>query len=125
MLDAVWLIPALPLAGFAIILVFGRRLGEPKAGYVATLMIFIWVVNMLGFIPLPLSNERFTVPAEPCAQLVDRFRSFLHTSQRLIVQQHRDAVAGQPQQVRGDRVPAVALGGIGRRARLTQTASAA
>ena len=27
--------------------------------YVATLMLFIWVVNMLGFIPLPLSNEKF------------------------------------------------------------------
>jgi len=38
MLDVVWLIPALPLAGFAIILVFGRRLGDPKAGYLATLM---------------------------------------------------------------------------------------
>ena len=29
--------------------------------YVATLMIFIWVVNMLGFIPLPLSDERWEV----------------------------------------------------------------
>ena len=29
--------------------------------YVATLMIFIWVVNMLGFIPLPLSDETFEV----------------------------------------------------------------
>jgi F-type H+-transporting ATPase subunit a len=29
--------------------------------YVATLMIFIWVVNMLGFIPLPLSDERWHV----------------------------------------------------------------
>jgi F-type H+-transporting ATPase subunit a len=27
--------------------------------YVTTLMLFIWVVNMLGFIPLPLSNDRF------------------------------------------------------------------
>jgi F-type H+-transporting ATPase subunit a len=27
--------------------------------YVASLMIFIWVVNMLGFIPLPLSDESF------------------------------------------------------------------
>ncbi len=26
--------------------------------YVASLMIFIWVVNMLGFIPLPLSDEK-------------------------------------------------------------------
>ena len=25
-------------------------------------MLFIWVINMIGFIPLPLSNERFTVP---------------------------------------------------------------
>ena len=30
--------------------------------YVATLMLFIWVINMIGFIPLPLSNEKFTVP---------------------------------------------------------------
>ncbi|MDX6438244.1 MAG: F-type H+-transporting ATPase subunit a [Gaiellaceae bacterium] len=30
--------------------------------YVAALMLFIWVVNLIGFIPLPLSNERFTVP---------------------------------------------------------------
>ena len=29
--------------------------------YVATLMIFIWVINILGFIPLPLSDERWHV----------------------------------------------------------------
>jgi NADH-quinone oxidoreductase subunit L len=38
MLDIVWLIPALPLAGFVLILLFGRRLGDPKAGWLATLM---------------------------------------------------------------------------------------
>ena len=27
--------------------------------YCATLLIFIWVVNMIGFIPLPLSDEKF------------------------------------------------------------------
>ncbi len=37
MLDLVWLIPALPLAGFLLLLVGGRRLGEPRAGWVATL----------------------------------------------------------------------------------------
>jgi NADH-quinone oxidoreductase subunit L len=36
MLDVVWLIPALPLAGFLVILLLGRRLGEPRAGLVAT-----------------------------------------------------------------------------------------
>jgi F-type H+-transporting ATPase subunit a len=29
--------------------------------YVATLMIFIWVINMLGFIPLPLSDEKVDI----------------------------------------------------------------
>ncbi len=35
-LDLVWLIPALPLAGFAVLLVLGRRLGDPAAGWLAT-----------------------------------------------------------------------------------------
>jgi F-type H+-transporting ATPase subunit a len=29
--------------------------------YVASLLLFIWSVNMLGFIPLPLSDERMTI----------------------------------------------------------------
>jgi F-type H+-transporting ATPase subunit a len=29
--------------------------------YVASLMVFIWVVNMLGFIPLPLSDEKVDI----------------------------------------------------------------
>jgi F-type H+-transporting ATPase subunit a len=29
--------------------------------YVATLMLFIWVVNFLGFVPLPLSDEKFHI----------------------------------------------------------------
>jgi F-type H+-transporting ATPase subunit a len=29
--------------------------------YVASLFLFIWTVNMLGFIPLPLSDERVTI----------------------------------------------------------------
>ena len=27
--------------------------------YVTTLMLFIWVMNMLGFIPLPLTGEKW------------------------------------------------------------------
>jgi F-type H+-transporting ATPase subunit a len=30
--------------------------------YVATLLIFIFVVNLIGFIPLPLSDEKFEIP---------------------------------------------------------------
>jgi F-type H+-transporting ATPase subunit a len=29
--------------------------------YVASLMVFIWTVNMLGFIPLPLSDQKVTI----------------------------------------------------------------
>jgi F-type H+-transporting ATPase subunit a len=29
--------------------------------YVASLMVFIWTINMLGFIPLPLSDERWEI----------------------------------------------------------------
>ena len=36
MLDAAWLICAFPLAGFLVLLVAGRRLGEPRAGWLAT-----------------------------------------------------------------------------------------
>ena len=39
MLDLVWLIPALPLAGFLFILLFGRKMGDPKSGYFATAMV--------------------------------------------------------------------------------------
>ena len=38
MLDTIWLVPALPLAGFLLIVLFGRKLGEPFAGVLATLM---------------------------------------------------------------------------------------
>ena len=36
MVSLVWLIPALPLAGFAVLLLAGPRLGEPRAGWLAT-----------------------------------------------------------------------------------------
>ena len=36
LLDLAFLIPAFPLGGFLLLVVFGRRLGEPVAGWVAT-----------------------------------------------------------------------------------------
>jgi NADH-quinone oxidoreductase subunit L len=40
MAELVWLIPAFPLAGFLTILLFGRRLGDPRSGYLATAAVF-------------------------------------------------------------------------------------
>jgi len=48
MLDLVWLIPALPLAGFLCILLFGRKLGDPGAGYFATAMVGASFLVTLG-----------------------------------------------------------------------------
>jgi NADH-quinone oxidoreductase subunit L len=39
MLDLVWIIPALPLLGFCILLLVGKRIGEPLSGYLATAMV--------------------------------------------------------------------------------------
>ena len=38
MLDLVWLIPALPLVGFAVLVFAGKRMGEPAAGWFGTTM---------------------------------------------------------------------------------------
>jgi NADH-quinone oxidoreductase subunit L len=48
--DAIWLIPALPLAGFLVLVAFGRRLGEPRAGLFATAMLGgSFVVSVIAF----------------------------------------------------------------------------
>ncbi len=61
MVDLVWLIPAFPLAGFLIILLFGRRLGDPKAGYLATAMIgaaFVVTVGVFADLMSMSAEER-------------------------------------------------------------------
>ncbi|MGH9278509.1 MAG: NADH-quinone oxidoreductase subunit L [Acidimicrobiales bacterium] len=53
MLDATWLIPALPLAGFLVLLVAGKRLGDPAAGWLATAMCSAaFLVTVLVFFDL-------------------------------------------------------------------------
>ena len=50
LLDLVWIVPALPALGAALLLLFGRRIGEPKAGWLATGLMalsFAWSVVML------------------------------------------------------------------------------
>ncbi len=63
MLDAVFLIPALPLLGFLTIVVFGRRLGEPLAGWFATAMMggsfATAVVVMFGLLNRPMEERHF------------------------------------------------------------------
>ena len=48
MLDVIWLIPAFPLLGFLLILLFGRRLGEPASGYLASAMVLASFVVAAG-----------------------------------------------------------------------------
>jgi NADH-quinone oxidoreductase subunit L len=63
-LSAVWLVPALPLAGFLVLLLAGRRLGDPWAGWLATLMVggsFVaGVVTFAGLVGEPEEEREFT-----------------------------------------------------------------
>ena len=63
MLSAVWLIPALPLAGALLLLAFGRKLGEPWSGVLATLMCAgafgAGVVTFAGLVDRPAEERRF------------------------------------------------------------------
>jgi NADH-quinone oxidoreductase subunit L len=63
--DLIWLIPALPLAGFAFLMVFGRRLGEPVAGWIATAAVGgSFLASIATFIALqgePVGERQYTL----------------------------------------------------------------
>ncbi|MCU1485394.1 MAG: nuoL, partial [Actinomycetia bacterium] len=63
MLSAVWLIPALPLLGALLLLAFGRKLGEPWSGILATAMVAgsfaASVVVFLGLLDREGEDRRF------------------------------------------------------------------
>ncbi len=53
MLDVFWLIPGFPLVGFLLILLFGRRLGDPLSGYLASAMVLgSFVVSVGSYLDL-------------------------------------------------------------------------
>ena len=63
MLELAWLIPALPLAGFLFLVVAGRRLGEPWAGWVATAAVagsfLAGVAVFVGLVREPAEERHF------------------------------------------------------------------
>jgi NADH-quinone oxidoreductase subunit L len=64
MQDVLWLIPALPLAGFVILVFLGRRIGNPLAGWLATAMIggsfVVAVATFLDLLSKPEHERVFT-----------------------------------------------------------------
>ncbi len=52
-LDLAWVIPVLPAVGAAILLLFGKRIGEPKAGWLATMMMALaFLASVIAFFAL-------------------------------------------------------------------------
>jgi NADH-quinone oxidoreductase subunit L len=52
-LDLAWVIPALPALGAVVLLLFGKRIGEPRAGWIATgLMALAFVGSVAMFLAL-------------------------------------------------------------------------
>jgi NADH-quinone oxidoreductase subunit L len=53
LLDLAWLIPVFPAFGAVVLLLFGKRIGEPKAGWFATAMIGLsFVCSVIAFFAL-------------------------------------------------------------------------
>ena len=57
MLDAAWLIPAFPLAGFVVLVIAGRRMGEPLAGWLATSAMGAAFLSSLSVMAALLSRD--------------------------------------------------------------------
>ncbi|MDH3705441.1 MAG: NADH-quinone oxidoreductase subunit L, partial [Acidimicrobiia bacterium] len=72
LLDLTFLIPALPLLGVVLLLAFGRRLGDPWSGWLATAMVWAsFVVSVLVFLGLTDRPEEARGPVggeEPFTQ---------------------------------------------------------
>ena len=68
MLDLIWLIPVLPLAGALINLILGRKLGDPHAGWVATIATATsFLVTVLAYF------EMLGLPAEERSHVATMF----------------------------------------------------
>jgi NADH-quinone oxidoreductase subunit L len=63
-LELVWLIPALPLLGFLVLVVGGRKLGEPRAGWLATAMMagsfLVSVIVFFGLVGRDHHDRQFS-----------------------------------------------------------------
>ncbi len=57
LLDIAWVIPALPALGAVVLLLFGKRIGEPKAGWIATILIGLsFAASVVAFFALRSLN---------------------------------------------------------------------
>ena len=53
LLDLIWIIPTLPAVGAALVLLFGKRMGEPRAGWFATAMMAMsFGASVMAFLAL-------------------------------------------------------------------------
>jgi NADH-quinone oxidoreductase subunit L len=59
LLDLIWIVPALPLLGTVVLLLFGKRIGEPVAGWIGTALVGLAFVASLVmfFAMLDLPHE--------------------------------------------------------------------
>jgi NADH-quinone oxidoreductase subunit L len=61
-LDFVFLIPAFPLVGFALLAAFGKKLGDPKAGWLGFLAVFAsFISTVIVWLGLLLHDERLRI----------------------------------------------------------------
>ena len=50
LLDLAWVVPAIPALGAVVLLLFGKRIGEPAAGWIATsLVVLAFIASIVMF----------------------------------------------------------------------------
>jgi NADH-quinone oxidoreductase subunit L len=68
LLDLVWIVPALPLLGAVVLLLFGKRIGEPLAGWIATTLVGLaFVASLVMFFAM------LDLPHEARVDIVDLY----------------------------------------------------
>ena len=68
LLDLAWVIPVIPAFGAVLLLLFGNRIGEPRAGWLATtLMALAFIASVLMFFALR------SLPADQRSHVSDGF----------------------------------------------------
>jgi NADH-quinone oxidoreductase subunit L len=68
LLDLAWVIPVIPASGAVVLLLFGKRIGEPRAGWLATgLMVLTFAAAIATFFAL------YSLPADARTNVSDGF----------------------------------------------------
>ena len=79
-MELIWLIPALPVAGFVILTFLGRRIGDPGAGWLATLDGDYWGRGRVTLAPVQTLGDSASLDWSAAVAAFEAARQRAHTN---------------------------------------------